>query len=842
MNIALIQCPGWGRDCPPYTLALFSAILRRAGHGVINVDLNNILYCSGPDEYRKYWDDKDLYSFWSNESLIKKFIQDNKRMIDFQIDRILKSNARIIGFTVHFTSLLMSMELARMIKHRDKDRIIVFGGPDCCRELRGEFIIKDGAVDVVAIGEGELTMLELVRQVQEAGKVEFCKGTLIRQGDGFIDCEDPEIIRNLDLLPFPDYSDFSDDIKSGVYREPQRLDIFDSRSCIIRCHFCSEWQYWKTYRTMSGWRIFSEIQHHVSIFPKVNYFYFIGSLLNGNIKELSRFCDLVIENKLKIRWAGQPIVRPEMTEGLLNKMRQSGCEWLGFGIESGSERVVHSMNKRFSMEDAGKNLRNAHRSGIMVQANFMFGIPGETEADFKETIEFLRRNRENIDSVLASQSFCVLDKGTYLYNHADKFGIKDRDHHLYWESDNGKNTYPERFRRYEEFCQVALSLGLPETSGVLRVKPDKWVLLGDYYNFKKDYNSAVDCYRKSLEIESYNETVVEKIRTCKASMNKADIDFLVLESRFMSYVKNDGYDINSFKGWLGNYCRDVRLNNGIIRFNEKQNCIIESLYRQGLYKKIFNFILAEVQKERRDEEVLAFPYWLTIDPTNFCMLKCPFCPTGQARNSRKKGILSFENFKRIIEELGPYLIHVDFCNWGEPLLNKDIYRMISLAKEYKIDIKIDSNFNHLTERGAEEMVRSGLDKVIVSIDGITPETYSKYRIGGDFEKAMGNMKLLIKKKRELESDKPYISWQFLVFRHNEHEIEGAKRMAREMGVDHIGITKAFIGNKEWFPLSEEYSFYHNGDTKEISSGKTEERFKKPENNFCNWPWEAVVIN
>ena len=114
--------------------------------------------------------------------------------------------------------------------------------------------------------------------------------------------------------------------------------------------------------------------------------------------------------------------------------------------------------------------------------------------------------------------------------------------------------------------------------------------------------------------------------------------------------------------------------------NEKQEKIIGALNQLGLGQKVDNFIHIEKQKSNCDEYVLGYPYWLTIDPTNFCTLKCPFCPTGQGRNSRTRAMLSLDNFKKIIDELGPYLIHIDFCNWGEPLLNKQIYDNILRAK------------------------------------------------------------------------------------------------------------------------------------------------------------------
>jgi len=817
MKVALIQCPCWGSESPPYPMALLSAILRRANHEVSSFDLNNALYCSGPQEYRKFWDDKDLYAFWSSRDLIERFIQDNRRMIDFQVERILSSDARIIGFTVHFSSLLVSLRIAEMIKKADKKRVIVFGGPDCCRQLRGFELIKEEAVDIVNVGEGDQSILELAKILESRDKVDYLKGALIKKNGTFLDCGDIDVVENINALPFPDYSDFSEDILSGLYRNPERLEILDSRGCITCCHFCSEWQFWKRFRSMSGERMFAEIVFQMKKYPKVDYFYFIGSLLNGDIKALSDFCDLVIINGLKIRWLGQAVIRREMTKELLQKIKKAGCQWLGYGIESGSQKVVDKMNKRFPIKLAEQVLRDTHDAGIQVQANFMFGIPTEREEDFKETLNFLRRNRESMDSILASQSFCVIDQDTYLYNHPEEFGILNREHHLYWEAEAG-NTYTERFRRYEEFCKTAISLGIPETSGVLRVKPDKWRLLGDYYLYKKDYPQAIDSFQKALETESQEDSILSKINQCQQELERTGFEHIRIRD---SQVNKEGCGGQP-------HCN----------LDAKQKGVVEALMRLNLKQKADNFILIEKEKARREEYVSGYPYWLTIDPSNFCTLKCPFCPTGQGRNSRPKSMLSLDSFKRIIDELGPYLIHIDFCNWGEPLLNKQIYEMIKIAKQYNIDTKVDSNLNILCEEDTENLILSGLDKLIVSIDGASPETYSKYRVGGDFNRVMDNLKLLLDKKGQLNKKNPYISWQFLVFRHNEHEIQKAKEIGGYLGVD-VGITKAFIGNSDWMPRNPDNSHYQNDG---INHDYTLEYFKRPQEAVCNWPWEAVVIN
>jgi radical SAM superfamily enzyme YgiQ (UPF0313 family) len=172
------------------------------------------------------------------------------------------------------------------------------------------------------------------------------------------------------------------------------------------------------------------------------------------------------------------------------------------------------MNKRFSLDVAARVLKETKKAGISTQANFMFGLPTETREDFERTLDFLKENSRFMDTILASQSFCVIDKGSYLYNHPDEFGIRCNTHHLYWDSNNGENNYAERFRRYEEFCRLALSLGIPETSGVLRNKPDKYHMLGDYYFYKRDYEKAIENYSMVERHETNSRSLAGKLSAC----------------------------------------------------------------------------------------------------------------------------------------------------------------------------------------------------------------------------------------------------------------------------------------------------------------------------------------
>ena len=277
-----------------------------------------------------------------------------------------------------------------------------------------------------------------------------------------------------------------------------------------------------------------------------------------------------------------------------------------------------------------------------------------------------------------------------------------------------------------------------------------------------------------------------------------------------------------------------------------ESFIIDMLTRKKDSRKLDNFLT--VSRELKEKAVCGsgYPVWLTIDPTNICTLKCPFCSTGFGNIKRPRGMLSLENFKRIIDILGTYLLHIDMQNWGEPLLNKDVYNMIAYAKKFDIHITASTNFQTFDGHCAEDLVKSGLDRLIVSIDGASQETYEKYRRGGSFSTAIGNIRTLVAKKRELQSRLPIVIWQFLVFRHNEHEIETVKKMGEELGVDHMGINSAFIAVnsdefRDWIPLDGRYSRYDLNKYRETAACSDD--FLKPNaETVCNWLWQGMAIN
>ena len=265
-------------------------------------------------------------------------------------------------------------------------------------------------------------------------------------------------------------------------------------------------------------------------------------------------------------------------------------------------------------------------------------------------------------------------------------------------------------------------------------------------------------------------------------------------------------------------------------------------------KRLVNYALVNIQFRLATSRVWGNPYVLILDTINVCNLKCPLCPTGLGMPGRPKGRMEFGMFKKIIDELGDYAYQVVLHNWGEPLLNNDIYSMIEYAKSKRIKTILSSNLNVLEEADAEMLIRSGLDELIVSLDGASQKTYAHYRRGGDFQRVIDNINLLYSKRDELSSSTPKIIWQFLVFKHNAHEVSEAKSMAERMRVDKIDVCDASLGGPNQTPYVGDKGTTDLASEWLCSEGQYVgefDYFSNPEHltaKRCHFLWKTVTIS
>jgi radical SAM protein with 4Fe4S-binding SPASM domain len=261
----------------------------------------------------------------------------------------------------------------------------------------------------------------------------------------------------------------------------------------------------------------------------------------------------------------------------------------------------------------------------------------------------------------------------------------------------------------------------------------------------------------------------------------------------------------------------------------------QAYLRYSTWPKLRNFMALKVQRLLGRDVVSGLPYRYRIEAISVCNLHCPLCPTGTGALAQSRGEMALSDFQRIVDSIAPYAYRLDLFNLGEPFLHKDIFAMIRYARSKGIAVRFSTNLNHFDARMAEETVASGLDELIVAIDGADQEVYQKYRIGGKLETVLNNLKLLLAARRAANQTTPLITALTVVTKQNEAQVPAIQRLVEDLGVDdYIPEPAAIDPTKpqdiaQWLPSSR-YDYY----------GRQTRR--SPIMAFaCFEPWEACVI-
>jgi MoaA/NifB/PqqE/SkfB family radical SAM enzyme len=239
-------------------------------------------------------------------------------------------------------------------------------------------------------------------------------------------------------------------------------------------------------------------------------------------------------------------------------------------------------------------------------------------------------------------------------------------------------------------------------------------------------------------------------------------------------------------------------------------------------QKLANLFLNMYEQKFKIATPRSYPPFIKIEPTPLCQLRCTGCSHAQssyknATNSDMK--LSLDNVKRIVEPLEKMLLGVSLSKRGEPLLNREITKLISHLHERNIAVTFPTNMSlKMSDKDIDELVASGLDTISVSLDGASDETYLKYRIGGKFELIKDNVRRLQDAKRRLGLKRPRINWKFVIFEHNKHEIDQVRKTYKDLGFD-------------------SYEMVPNGRDSSLRTAKRKVRRKS-----CFWPWHTMIIN
>ena len=232
------------------------------------------------------------------------------------------------------------------------------------------------------------------------------------------------------------------------------------------------------------------------------------------------------------------------------------------------------------------------------------------------------------------------------------------------------------------------------------------------------------------------------------------------------------------------------------------------------------------------------PISISIEPTTACNLRCPECPSGLRSFTRPTGNLKQDLFTRVIDELAPDLWALTFYFQGEPYINPGFLDMVRHAHGKGIYTATSTNAHFLDEAKAEATVRSGLSRLIISLDGTDQDTYAQYRIEGTLSKVIEGAERVVKWKRRLKRRTPHVVFQFLVVRPNEHQIPEARALAKRIGVDDLWLKTAQIYDPKddhpLIPTQDKYARYRRN-----TNGVWE--VKNALDDRCWKMWHSCVI-
>ena len=232
---------------------------------------------------------------------------------------------------------------------------------------------------------------------------------------------------------------------------------------------------------------------------------------------------------------------------------------------------------------------------------------------------------------------------------------------------------------------------------------------------------------------------------------------------------------------------------------------IEAFLFTNSIKKLTNLIQVHWDMWRGNSITSSIPYIFVFEVTNVCNLKCPFCLTGKGiSGGRDVRHMKYEEAKEILDAVGDYIYFLQVYTWGEPLLNKDLIKIIEYAKQKNIYVMLSTNATAMTPEYNNRLLDSGIDYITVAIDGGSNATYQIYRVGGNYDKVLNNVANMIDQRKQRGQVRPFLEWQYIVFRHNEHETEKTENLAYEMGINKFTPLPAYVEDEAWSPRTGKY--------------------------------------
>jgi anaerobic magnesium-protoporphyrin IX monomethyl ester cyclase len=434
---------------PPLGLAYIAAYLEKYGYEVYILD-----------------------AVISHENLIKKGDKVLYGLTDKEILKKIKSiQPDLIGISCLYTAYAGDAHrVAKIAKNYNRNLPVIIGGAHA--SIFPELVLKDKNIDLVVLGEGELTMLDIIKHFESKKSLFNISGTAIKKKGKVIKNKQRQLIENLDLIPFPAWHLL--DMKrylmiedsNYVMRKPGMVMI-SSRGCPGHCIYCSIHAVWKhSWRGRSPQNVVGEIEKLHKEFG-INEFYFMDDSMGVSKPRLKLICEEIIKRKINIRWTTpNGIAHWSLDERILDLMKKAGCYRITFGIESGDENVRRFIGKPYSLDQAKKMIRYANRIGMWTICTNIIGFPEETKEQIQKTINFA----VDSDTDLAIFYLLCPHPGTEIYENFKKLKLLNFDYIFTPDSVTS-----------EKFAEIGLALSGRGVGTKFFTKSELQIMLSEAY-------------------------------------------------------------------------------------------------------------------------------------------------------------------------------------------------------------------------------------------------------------------------------------------------------------------------------------------------------------------------
>tara|TARA_Y100000590_G_C15709721_1_gene1009872 strand:- start:117 stop:2576 length:2460 start_codon:yes stop_codon:yes gene_type:complete len=552
-DVVLMQLPLWGMFHPPLALGLLKSYLGHHGISCKTYDVNAHVYSTRGKQYYDLWHLKHTFTeqFWNRQKMVK-FYRSYRPIMLYYINEIRRLQPKIVGCSVYDSSRLFTSIFLEDLKKNipDLKSKLLLGGPGVAHFMKNtDELLSLDHIDAVCQDEGEQAIIDYYNAINDDTGLPVAG--MVYKKDGKILRGPPSMYKGkLDTIPFPNFED-----ANTQHYISRSLPTYGSRGCVNKCNYCSAIGFMTNkrypFRLRSAQRIFDEVVYFKKKYPQVEELRFSSNIDNGKISVLEDFCDLMIESGLnkELTWSMEScVIRKEMRKPLYEKLRKAGCNFICYGLESPTKRLLKAVGKTLAVQDGvdfNAILREGKEAGIDIVINIMLGLPGETDEDVDYLLKFIEDNKDYLLQVNPAIEFCEYYPGTIGNKDPDSIGVDLSKGNLFWDSKDGTNTYLTRMKRFERVTKLARDLKISLFFEVDEIV-DKSIKLFEYYYVCKDSKNAKEQYdkikkeerteeidAKYIHVTTGDRTALDKFDAKVASNNVAKLeDYLIYRDTF----------------------------------------------------------------------------------------------------------------------------------------------------------------------------------------------------------------------------------------------------------------------------------------------------------------------